>query len=160
MTSAETIIVGAGPSGTFAAYQLRSRRPLVLDVGYRAPESALEGNFYELRRTPSLGGPDLFAELIGPNFESLHNVFHSYVSLRLKGPRMRFVTRGAAELSPLVSENFDARMSFAAGGLANAWAAGLFCSPAALLVLDATNRALETKPVVSRSSAPAADCYL
>jgi len=47
MTSAEIIIVGAGPSGTFAAYQLRGRRPLVLDVGYRAQESALEGNLYE-----------------------------------------------------------------------------------------------------------------
>ena len=126
MTSAEIIIVGAGPSGTFAAYQLRGRGPLVLDVGYRAQESALDGNFYELRKTSSAGGPDLFAELIGPGFESLHNVFHSSLSPRLKGPRMRFVTRGAAELSPVVAQNFDALMSFAAGGMANAWGAGLY----------------------------------
>ena len=126
MTSAEIIIVGAGPSGTFAAYQLRGRGPLVLDVGYRAQESALDGNFYELRKTSSAGGPDLFAELIGPGFESLHNVFHSSLSARLKGPRMRFVTQGAAELSPVVAQNFDALMSFAAGGMANAWGAGLY----------------------------------
>ena len=126
MTSAETIIVGAGPSGTFAAYQLRDRRPLVLDVGYRAQESTLDGNFYELRKARSAGGPDLFAELIGPGFESLHNVFHSSLGPRLKGPRMRFVTRGAAELSPVVAQNFDALMSFAAGGMANAWGAGLY----------------------------------
>ena len=126
MTSAEIIIVGAGPSGTFAAYQLRGRRPLVLDVGYRAQESALDGNFYEVRKARSAGGPNLFAELIGPGFESLQNVFHSSLSPRLKGPRMRFVTRGAAELSPVVAQNFDALMSFAAGGMANAWGAGLY----------------------------------
>jgi hypothetical protein len=124
MTSADILIVGAGPSGIFAAYQLRGRRPLVLDVGYRAQESALDGNFYELRKAHSAGGPDLFAELIGPDFESLHNVFHSSLGPRLKGPRMRFVTQGAAELSPVVSPNFDALMSFAAGGMANAWGAG------------------------------------
>jgi len=126
MTSAETIIVGAGPSGTFAAHQLRGRRPLVLDVGYRAPESGLDGNFYDLRKAPPAGGPDLFAELIGPGFESLHNVFHPYLSPRLKGPRMRFVTQGAAELSPVAADNFDALMSFAAGGMANAWGAGFY----------------------------------
>ena len=126
MTSAEIIIVGAGPSGTFAAYQLRGRGPLVLDVGYRAQESALDGNFYELRKARSAGGPDLFAELIGPGFESLHNVFHASLGPRLKGPRMRFVTWGAAELSPVVAQNFDALMSFAAGGMANAWGAGLY----------------------------------
>jgi len=126
MTSAEIIIVGAGPSGTFAAYQLRGRGALVLDVGYRAQESALEGNFYELRKARSAGGPDLFAELIGPGFESLHNVFHSSLGPRLKGPRMRFVTQEAAELSPVVAQNFDAVMSFAAGGMANAWGAGLY----------------------------------
>jgi hypothetical protein len=95
-------------------------------VGYRAQESALDGNFYELRKTSSAGGPDLFAELIGPGFESLHNVFHASLGPRLKGPRMRFVTRGAAELSPVVAQNFDALMSFAAGGMANAWGAGLY----------------------------------
>ena len=38
---------------------------------------------------------------------------------------MRFITRGATELSPLVAQNFEAVMSFAAGGVANAWGAGL-----------------------------------
>lgn len=125
MTSAEIIIVGSGPSGIFAAYQLRGRGVLLLDVGHRAQESALDGNFYEVRKARSAGGPDLFAELIGEGFESLHNVFHSPLSPRLKGPRMRFITRGATELSPLVAQNFEAVMSFAAGGVANAWGAGL-----------------------------------
>jgi hypothetical protein len=38
---------------------------------------------------------------------------------------MRFITENAAKLSPMRSNNFDAVMSFAAGGLAGAWA-GLY----------------------------------
>src|SRR5436309_1250108 len=126
MASAEVIVVGAGAAGTLAAFELRGRDVLVLDVGHRAEESALEGNLYDLRKEPRASAGSLFEELIGPTFDSLHNVFHPYLSPKLKGPRMRFVTRAAADLSPVVSHNFDAVMSFAAGGLANAWGAGLY----------------------------------
>jgi choline dehydrogenase-like flavoprotein len=127
MQSAEIIVVGGGPSGTFAAWQLRGRGVLVLDVGHR-PEGAstLDGNLYDLRKEASAAGGELFEELIGSDFESLHNVFHAYLSPKLKSPRMRFVTQGAAELSPVRSDNFDALISFAAGGMANAWGAGLY----------------------------------
>jgi choline dehydrogenase-like flavoprotein len=124
MASASVIIVGSGAAGTFAAYALRGKGALLLDVGLAAPASALTGNFYDLRRDP--GEIDLFAELIGARFESLHNVFHPYLSPKLKAPRMKFVIDDAARLSPVASRNFDAVMSFAAGGLANAWGAGLY----------------------------------
>ncbi len=39
---------------------------------------------------------------------------------------MRFITEHAAKLSPMRAHNFDAVMSFALGGLANAWGAGLY----------------------------------
>ncbi len=124
--SADVVIVGAGAAGTFAAFQLRGRRVLVLDVGHRAGECALRGNFYDLRKGDGANCSTLFTDLIGASFESLHNVFHPYLSPKLKGPRMRFVTRGADTLAPMTGHNFDAIVSFAAGGLANAWGAGLY----------------------------------
>lgn len=122
--SSDVIIVGAGAAGTSAAAQLRARRPLVLDVGYRPEPSSLSGNLFDLRRHG--GAPMLFEELIGSKFESLHNVFHAYLTPKLKAPRMQFVTRGAAALSPVCTDGFEPAMSFAAGGLANAWGAGLY----------------------------------
>ena len=39
---------------------------------------------------------------------------------------MRFIVEEAERLSPVASATFDAVMSFAAGGLGNAWGAGLY----------------------------------
>ena len=100
MTSADIIVVGSGPSGTFAAFQLRGRGVLVLDVGHRPDgDSALHGNLYDLRKEPAAAGGTLFGEVIGPNYEGLHNVFHPYLSPKLKAPRLRFVTAGARDSS-------------------------------------------------------------
>lgn len=119
----DAIIVGSGPAGTFASYALRGRNVLVLDVGYRAPASpTIEGNLYSLRQTRK----DLFDAFIGERFEGLRNMFGKPVSLKLKAPRMSYVIQNWEQLSPVDSRNFDAVMSFAAGGLANAWGAGVF----------------------------------
>jgi len=122
MSSAEIIIVGSGAAGVAAAYQLRDRDVLVLDVGFRPEPDSLSGNLYDLRKTRR----DLLADLLGSDFEGLHNVFNAYLSPKLKNPHMRFVTRDWQTLSPIVAENFDAVMSFAMGGLANAWGAGVY----------------------------------
>jgi choline dehydrogenase-like flavoprotein len=126
MPDADIIVVGSGPSGAFAAYALRGRNVLVLDVGHRAGPSTLQANLYDVRRGSAGERVDTFAELIGPEFESLHNVFHRYVSPKLKGPQMRFVTRDADRLAPVSSEAVDHDISLAAGGMANAWGAGLY----------------------------------
>src|SRR2546423_1760136 len=123
MTSADVIVVGAGAAGTFAAYQLRERNVLMLDVGHRASPSRLNGNLYDVRKSPERRDVDLFSELIGAEFESLHNIFHPYLSPKLKAPRMRFVTAGADDLSPVTSDDRFA-MSFAAGGMAHTRGAG------------------------------------
>jgi choline dehydrogenase-like flavoprotein len=125
MPSADFVVVGSGPSGTFAARQLRGRDVLVLDVGHRGQPGGLTANLYDVRQAPP-SGVNAFDELIGSRFESLHNVFHSYTSPKLKGPRMRFVTRGAAEWSPVASGDVDHVISLAAGGMANVWGAGLY----------------------------------
>ena len=123
MMSANIIIIGSGVAGTFAAFQLRGKGALVLDVGLEAPAGGLSGNFYDLKEDRSIAAVDLHSELIEACFESLHNIFNSSLSPKLKAPRMRFITEHAAKLSPMRAHNFDAVMSFALGGLANAWGA-------------------------------------
>jgi choline dehydrogenase-like flavoprotein len=119
----DAIVVGSGPGSTFAAYGLRGKRVLVLDVGFDAPQrEKLEGNIYELRRNSS----DLFSPLIGESFESLHNLHRRPISLKLKSPYMNFVCRDWSRLSPVVSRTFEGVVSLAKGGLANAWGAGVY----------------------------------
>ena len=123
----DAIIVGSGAAGVMAAWALQGKRVLLLDVG-RQPavvsETGLDWsvNLYEERRRRS----DLFAFLIGERFESLDNLHRKPVSLKLKAPMMKYIADGAESLSPVRSGNFGAVMSFAAGGLANAWGAGVY----------------------------------
>jgi choline dehydrogenase-like flavoprotein len=117
------IIIGSGPAGTFSAYALRGCKVLVLDVGYRPPAlPQLEENLYALRQQRE----DMFHELIGEDFESLHNLHQRNISLKLKSPFMSYVARNQERLSPLSSDTFESTMSFALGGLANAWGAGVY----------------------------------
>ncbi len=119
----DAIVVGSGPAGTFASYALRGRNVLVLDVGYRAPGSpGLEGNLYAMRQARE----DLFAPLIGERFEGLRNIFREPISLKLKSPFTSYIVRDWEKLAPIASSNFAGLVSFAQGGLANAWGAGVF----------------------------------
>ncbi len=119
----DVIVVGSGPGATFAAYGLRGKRVLVLDVGFDAPPGpGLNGNLYELRRTHR----DLFSSLIGEEFESLHNLHQRPISLKLKAPLMNFVVQDWQRLSPVVSKTFEGVVSLAKGGLATAWGAGVY----------------------------------
>ncbi len=120
----DAIVVGSGPSGTFAAWQLRGRKVLMLDVGHAPPPESrsLEGNQYELRKQR----PQLHDELIGARYESLHNIDHDYLSPKLKAPFLRYTIRDQAQLSPVESDGFYTVMSHAKGGLANAWGAGAY----------------------------------
>ena len=117
-------MVGSGAAGVAAARALSGTRSiLVLDVGHRPPPLPdTEGTLNELRQH----SPDLFHFLIGERFESLHNLHHPPVSLKLKAPLMTYILRDAATLSPHRATAFQAVMSFAAGGLANAWGAGVY----------------------------------
>ncbi len=119
----DAIVVGAGPAGTAAAYALRERDVLVLDVGFQPPDLAdPRKNVFELRQSE----PDLFDFMIGERFEALHNLHRRPISLKLKSPRMTYIAREWQSLSPLVSDTFETTMSFAQGGLASAWGAGVY----------------------------------
>ncbi len=121
----DLIIIGSGAAGTWAAYQAVSRglTPMVVDVGlHPAEQPVLTQDFFALRQQDEHQAN----YLLGAEFESLHNICRSYLSPRLKPPRFRFVTAKADELAPLQRNGFDPIQSFALGGLANAWGAGLY----------------------------------
>lgn len=117
------LIIGSGPAGTAAALGLRNANCVMIDPGYRPDrESTLDRDLFELRQSRD----DLFEDLIGENFESLHNLHRPPMSLKLKAPGLRYITRGQDEFCPIEPGDFEATLSFAQGGLANAWGAGVF----------------------------------
>lgn len=118
----DVIVVGSGPSGVFAARELRPLNVLMLDVGFEASGERLPPeNVHRLRTRENLT-----RLLLGDRFESLHNVDRRYLSPKLKAPLMRFITEAPDGEVPLRSEGFAAVTSYAKGGLANAWGAGVF----------------------------------
>jgi choline dehydrogenase-like flavoprotein len=123
----DVTIIGTGPSGVSAALGLvkNNRTPLVLDVGYTyaadQPQK-IEKNFYDCKKESNL-----FDLMIGENFHGLTNIIQKKdLPPKITAPRMAFVTKDADTLSPLNSSGFHAIQSFAAGGLSNAWGAGLY----------------------------------
>lgn len=117
------IVAGSGPGATFAAYGARGRSILMLDAGADAPQCPeLRGNVYELRQASE----DLFAPLIGDRFESLHNLAHPPVSLKLKSPYMTYVASDWRRIAPIASDSFQGAIALSKGGLANAWGAGVY----------------------------------
>jgi len=118
----DVIVIGSGPAGVFAARELRPLRVLMVDVGLEASAERLPPeNLHRLRTRE-----DLTHHLVGDRFESLHNIDRSYLSPKLKAPLMRFITDAPDGEEGTLSEGFAAVRSFARGGLANAWGAGVF----------------------------------
>ncbi len=119
------IVVGAGASAAAAALQLAGMgiRTLMLDVGVQPKHATrAEGNLYEWRERN-----DSFDLHIGADFSGVSDIITGETGIaKLNAPNSRFITAGAAELSPLDAEHFQAMQSFALGGLGNAWGAGLY----------------------------------
>ncbi len=120
----EIIIVGSGPSGVAAALGFAENGivPLMLDVGHEAPDvKPPDINFYDYRKTN-----DVFDVMIGRGHEALNHVIDKKTaSPKVSSPYMQFVTRDAEQLSPVAGSS-AVLQSFAKGGLASAWGAGLY----------------------------------
>jgi hypothetical protein len=139
------LIVGSGISGTSAALQLAERgiKSCMVDVGFMPPtETPVKKNLYEF-----CAENDCFELIIGSNFEGLRNLDREQktVPAKLTAPRLSFVTERSQELSPARETNFSLVQSFAQGGLANAWGAG---------VMRFTSRDLDGFPLKAHELTP------
>ena len=123
----DIVIIGSGVAGIGAALELsdHGHRPIILDVGFQADYSntPIQENLYDY-----CINNDSFDLLVGNQFQGLYNFWPSNKPrpVKLNAPRMEFVTKESESLSPIECENFVALQSFATGGLANAWGAGLY----------------------------------
>lgn len=122
----DVVIVGSGLSGVAAAlgFIKKGIKPCIIDVGSK-PETLppITENFYEYRKTT-----DSSSLMLGERLEGLHNLLHKDrpLPVKLTSPRMQFVVRGSQSFSPTIEENYRLVQSFASGGLANAWGAGVY----------------------------------
>lgn len=121
----EVIIVGTGPSGAASALGFAEHGivPLILDVGKEPSDvTSPDENMYSYRKTH-----DAFELMIGRNYEMLDHVINKKSpSPKISSPFMQFVIEDADELSPIEEKGSHIIQSFAKGGLASAWGAGLY----------------------------------
>lgn len=118
----EVIIIGSGAAGACSALGLQGKRVLMLDIGILPPANPLPNEpLYDLREKRG----DLHEILLGSNFESLTPVSGDEISPKLKGPFIRFISERPATIPADQEHGFKAVQSFALGGLANAWGAGV-----------------------------------
>jgi choline dehydrogenase-like flavoprotein len=121
----EVIIIGSGPTGIAAALSFVENgiTPLILDVGYQpGNDNPVNCNFYDYRKSH-----DSFDLMIGKNYDGLSNVISKKtLPPKLTSPYMQFVIKDAEKMSPVNEKGFHIIQSFAMGGLANAWGAGLY----------------------------------
>jgi choline dehydrogenase-like flavoprotein len=141
----DVVIVGSGASGVAAALSLSKKGifPVLIDAGLKPPsDPPIEENFYDYCERN-----DCFSQVIGRNYEGLSNLERNRIPVpaKLTSPKIRFVTERAAELSPVIENNYNLIQSFARGGLGNAWGAGLY---------KYTDRDLEDFPVKEKDLEP------
>jgi choline dehydrogenase-like flavoprotein len=118
----DAIVVGSGAAGTFVAFGLTGTKTLLIDAGVRfATVSSLHGNLYDLRKRQPL-----FSETVGTGFESLAWIDGPELSPKVKSPLMRPVFARPPGAPEVRSADFVPLLSYAAGGLANAWGAQVY----------------------------------
>jgi len=118
----DVIIAGSGAAGVSAAYMLQGTNTVVIDAGKTPPISNFgSGNLYDLRKRENL-----FEEIIGNRFESLNNIDRMELSPKVKSPLMRYVVEKVKDAPDIRSNNFYPMLSYAEGGLANAWGAQVY----------------------------------
>ena len=118
----DVIIIGAGAAGAAAALGLRDKHVIMLDVGISPPPNPLpDSPLYALRESQR----DLHSVLLGEQFESLAPIRGEEISPKLKAPFIRYLSKRPRGFPVDEEVGFKSVQSFAIGGLANAWGAGV-----------------------------------
>lgn len=141
----DIVIIGSGPSGVAAALSLAGLGivPTMIDVGVLPPAlSPVKENFYDYAEKH-----DTYSLLIGTDFEGLRNLdrTRSKIPAKLTAPKFRFVAAGVNGIPAVHMHDYHLIQSFAKGGLAGAWGAGLY---------RYTNRDLKGFPVKEADLTP------
>lgn len=121
------IIVGGGAAGAAAALGLDHPAALMLDVGITGTPSPLPDAPVHTLLSSANGADDvrrLDDALIGSGFESILRPHERDLSIKIKGPHMRFIIARPADFPTDEHMGCSTVQSFAIGGLANAWGAG------------------------------------
>jgi len=120
------LIVGAGPAGIAAALQfnINGIKPVLADVGVvKKSETSFKNDLYEMRKEE-----DLFELFVGSDYFGLSSAWNkNELPYKLTSPNMRYVTnKDSFEDDRLRVKGFLPLVSYAKGGLANAWSCGLY----------------------------------
>ena len=117
----DIIIIGSGPSGVSAAFPLvdAGLRVLMLDVGKKKKTEYIATNYLNLRQND----PHQSQWMLGKNLHALRA--KAAVSPKLRIPELSYVFDGYHENLKIKNSDFTLVGSLAAGGLSNAWGAGV-----------------------------------
>jgi len=125
MTDIDVLIVGSGPAGVAAAFPLveAGLRVFMVDVGKQGMLSSPDQPYKTMR----MQDPAQWAQLLGREFQSLSTDHAVAVSPKFRVPRLTFAFDEYAEAYRLETKDSVISGSLAAGGLSNAWGAGVGC---------------------------------
>lgn len=117
----DVVIVGSGPAGVSAAIPLveSGLRVLMIDGGHQASLVPPSQDYVSAREKDT----EQWKWMIGEDFHTLKN--RDAVSPKLRVPTHGYVFENFGDANRIVSQNFVAVGSLAAGGLSNAWGCGV-----------------------------------
>lgn len=120
-TNIDIIIIGSGPAGVSAAFPLLQAglRVLMLDVGRQQQSHYIADNYLALRQQDKRQA----SWMLGDAFHALR--MKSAVSPKLRIPALSYVFADYLEKNHIKNSDFTVVGSLAAGGLSNAWGAGV-----------------------------------
>lgn len=117
----DAVIVGSGPAGVSAAFPLleAGARVLMVDGGRRESWQPPAEQYLSLRRND----PDQWHWFVGKNFHALRH--NQAASPKLRVTTHESIFEGFQAANRIVTDDFVAIGSLAAGGLSNAWGCGV-----------------------------------